>query len=47
MKINRQPVADVQSYSRIVGGLKPGDPVVVRMWRRDRVLTAQIDRLSE
>ncbi len=47
LKINRQPITDVESYTHIVAQLKPGDPVVIRSWRDGRTLTAQIARLSE
>ncbi len=52
VKVNRHPVTDVQAYDRIVGVLKPGDAVVMRLWRSDpargdRILTAQIESLSE
>jgi serine protease Do len=47
LKINRKPVADVKGYKRIVKDLEAGDPVAIRVWREDRTLTAQIDRLSE
>ena len=47
VKINRQDVADVESYNRIMGELEPGDAVVIRARRGDRYITAQIERLSE
>jgi len=47
VKINRERVADVGSYKRVVESLKRGDPVAIRVWRADRIHTAQIERLSE
>jgi serine protease Do len=47
VKINRQEITDADHYSRIVGGLEVGDPVVIRARRGDRYVTAQIERLSE
>jgi len=47
VKINRERVADVGSYKRVVESLKKGDPVAIRVWRADRIHTAQIERLSE
>jgi serine protease Do len=47
VKINREPVTDPDSYNRIVSRLETGDPVVIRAWRKGRILTAQIERLSE
>ena len=47
IKINREQVTDVESYSRVVSKLKKGDPVAIRVRRADRVHTAQIERLSE
>jgi len=47
VKINRQAVEDVASYQQAVGELKQGEPVVIRVWRNDRVFTAQIERLGE
>jgi len=47
VKMNRQAVTDVESYGRIVGELKVGDPVVIRARRGDQYVTAQIERLSE
>ncbi len=47
VKINRQDVADVESYNRIMRELEPGDAVVIRAQRGDRYITAQIERLSE
>ena len=52
IKINRQPLTDPDSYKDVVDKLKKGDAVAIRLWRADpirgdRVLTAQIERLSE
>ena len=47
LKINRKPVDDVKSYRRIVKELEAGEPVAIRVWRGDRTLTAEIERLSE
>ncbi|MFB3881832.1 MAG: trypsin-like peptidase domain-containing protein [Armatimonadota bacterium] len=47
VKINRQPVKDVASFTKATSDLKQGDPVAIRIWRGDRMLTAQIDHLGE
>ncbi len=47
LKINRQPVTDVESYRRVVETLEKGDPVALRVWREGRTYTAQIERLSK
>jgi serine protease Do len=47
VKINRETVSDVASYQKAMGGLKKGDPVVLRVWRGDRIYTAQIEHLEE
>lgn len=47
VKINRETVRSVADYNQAVGDLKKGDPVVIRVWRDDRVFTAQIERLGE
>jgi len=47
LKINREPVSDVESYRRVVGRLSAGDPVAIRVLRSGHVSTFQIDRLSE
>lgn len=47
VKINRQAVTDVASYRKAVGELRQGGPVVIRVWRNDRMFTAQIERLGE
>jgi len=47
LKINREPVTDIESYRRAVGRLAAGDPVAIRVWRSGHVSTFQIDRLSE
>ena len=52
-KINLQPVTNLDSYRAIVGKLKPGDPVVLRIWRRGEgqtpgeTQTLEIPALSE
>jgi len=47
LKINREPVGDVEGYRRAVTRLSAGDPVAMRVWRSGHVSTFQIDRLSE
>jgi serine protease Do len=47
LKINRDAVADLESYNAIVDRLKPGDPVVIRYWRGGQSSTAEIDGLSD
>jgi serine protease Do len=47
VKINRQAVEDVASYQKAIGELRKGEPVVIRVWRKDRMFTAQIERLGE
>ena len=47
IKINRQSVKDVSGYEAAVDELEKGDPVAIRVWRRDRMYTAQIERLSQ
>jgi S1-C subfamily serine protease len=47
VKINRQQITDVASFKAAEGGLKKGDPVAIRIWRGDRMFTAQIERLEE
>jgi S1-C subfamily serine protease len=34
-RINRAPVSTTQDFERIVGGLKPGDPVVLHVASND------------
>jgi len=46
-KINRERIKDVESYKRVVDSLDKGDPVAIRVWRADRIHTAQIESLSE
>jgi serine protease Do len=46
-KINRQEVTDLESYRGAVDQLKKGDPVVIRLLRRNRSHTAEIEALSE
>ncbi len=47
VKINRQQIADVASFKTAESSLKKGDPVAIRIWRGDRMFTAQIERLEE
>ena len=47
VKINRQPVEDVAGYQEAEGALKQGEPVIIRAWRGDRMLTAQIEHLGQ
>jgi len=47
VKINRQRVDDVASYQRAMDQLKKGDAIALRVWRADRMYTAQIERLEE
>jgi len=47
VKINRQPISDIASYERATEQLKKGDAVALRVWRADRMYTAQIERLEE
>ncbi len=47
VKINRQQITDVASFKAAESGLKKGDPVAIRIWRGDRMFTAQIERLEE
>ena len=47
VKINRQAVKDVASFGKAADDLKKGDPVAIRIWRQDRMLTAQIEHLGE
>ena len=46
-KINRRETASVADYEAAVKLLKPGDPVVMRVWRREDVTTLTIQRLGE
>jgi len=47
VKIKRQAVTDVESYQAAIKDLKKGDSVTIRIWRADRMFTAQIDHLGE
>jgi len=47
VKVNRDPVSDVESYQSAVANLEKGDPLVLRVLRRGDVLTLELDSLSE
>lgn len=47
VKINRDPVTDVEGYESAVAGLEKGDPLVLRVLRRGEVMTLELDSLSE
>jgi serine protease Do len=47
VKIKRRPVTDVASYQAAIDELKKGDSVTIRIWRSDRMFTAQIEHLGE
>ncbi len=47
VKIKRRSVTDVESYQAALDTLKKGDSVTIRIWRADRMLTAQIEHLGE
>jgi len=47
VKINRQPIRDIASYERATEQLKKGDAVALRVWRANRMYTAQIEGLEE
>jgi serine protease Do len=47
VSINRRAVKDVGSYQEAEAKLEKGEPVVIRVWRADRMFTAQIERLGE
>lgn len=46
-KINRNEVTDLESYRAAVDELKKGDPVIIRLLRRNQSHTAEIEALSE
>jgi len=47
VKINRQAIGDVSAYARAVEQLQEGDAVALRVWRANRMFTAQIERLED
>ncbi len=47
VKINRQQVKDVASFQGAADDLKKGDAVAIRIWRQNRMFTAQIEHLGE
>ena len=47
VKVNRDPVSDVESYQSAVAELEKGGPLVLRVLRRGDVLTLELDSLSD
>lgn len=47
LRVNRQPVATLQEFERIVNTLKPGDPVVLNVARYDKDTNRVIQRVVQ
>lgn len=47
VKVNRMKITSVRDYNAAVKPLNPGDPVVIRAWRGDDLLTLTVRSLGE
>jgi serine protease Do len=47
VKINRRVIKDTEAFQQAEEELKKGDAVAIRVWRSDRMYTAQIEALGE